>query len=287
MKRRLFCILMAALLLLSLAACGASAPSEEMSMDQNLESPASREEGLTTDSSSGTGELDDSRKLVVTVNLDAETEDMDALLTWLGDRIALLKGYVESQNIQNGSIRSGYRYRYADMTIRIPAGKVDGFLKEVEGQTNIVSNSLSREDVTLNYVDTESRLTALRVEEERLLDMMEKTGTMADLLKIESRLTEVRYEIEKVTSRLRKYDDLVDYATIYLSITEVQEYTPVEVEEPTVWERIGTGFMKSIKGLWNFFVELFVFIIVASPYLVVIGGIVVLVLFIVKKKRGR
>ena len=287
MKRRLFCILMAALILLSLAGCGASAPSEEMSMDQNLESPASREEGLTTDSSSGTGELQDDRKLIVTVNLNAETEDMDALLTWLGDRIASLKGYVESQDIQNGSIRSGYRYRYADMTIRIPAGKVDGFLKEVEGQTNIVSNSLSREDVTLNYVDTESRLAALRIEEERLLDMMEKTGTMADLLKIEARLTEVRYEIEKVTSRLRKYDDLVDYATIHLSITEVQEYTPVVEEEPTVWERIGTGFMKSIKGVWNFFVELFVFIIVASPYLVLIGGIVVLVLFIVKKKRGR
>ena len=284
MKRRnLLCLLLAALLLLTLTACGASAPSEEM--DMNMEAPASREEALTTDSANSTGQLQDDRKLIVTVNLDAETEDMDALLDWLGDRISGLNGYVENQSIQNGSIRNGYRYRYADMTIRIPAGKVDGFLQEIEGQTNIVSNSLSREDVTLNYVDTESRLAALRIEEERLLDMMGKTGTMADLLKIEARLTEVRYEIEKVTSRLRKYDDLVDYATIHLSISEVQEYTPVE--EPTVWERIGTGFMRSVKGLGNFFVELFVFIIVASPYLVVLGGITAVVLVIIKKKKRR
>lgn len=287
MKRRLFCILMAALLLLSLAACGAAAPSEEMDMNQGIEAPEAREEGLTTDSSGSTSELSDSRKLIVTVNLDAETEDMDALLDWLGERIASLQGYVEDQNIQNGSIRSGYRYRYADMTIRIPAGKVDGFLKEVEGQTNIVSNSLSREDVTLSYVDTESRLTALRTEEARLLELMEKAATMKDLLTIEEKLTDVRYEIEKVASRLRTYDDLVDYATIHLSITEVQEYTPVVEEEPTVWERIGTGFMKSVKSLWNFVVELFVFLAVASPYLVVFGGIAAVVLLIIKKKRGR
>lgn len=283
-RRKLLSILLTLLILLSLAACGASSEaSADMEAEYNLESPA--EEGLTTDSASSTGELDDSRKLIVTVNLDAETEDMDALLTWLGDRIASLKGYVESQNIQNGSIRGNYRYRSAEMTIRIPAEKVDGFLEEIEGQTNIVSNSLSREDVTLNYVDTESRLSALRIEEERLLEMMAKADTMADLLKIEERLTEVRYEIEKVTSRLRKYDDLVDYATIHLDISEVQEYTPVVEEEPTVWERIGSGFMKSVKSLWNFVVELFVFLIVASPYLLVLGGIAVVVILIIKRKR--
>ncbi len=280
-RRKLLSILLILLMLLSLTACGGAA-SEEAPMEQNQ---AIREDGLTTDNSSSTGQLQDDRKLIVTVNLDAETEDMDALLSWLGNRISGLNGYVESQNIHNGSIRGNYRYRSADMTIRIPAGKVDGFLQEIEGQTNIVSNSLSREDVTLNYVDTESRLAALRIEEERLLAMMEKTTTMADLLKIESRLTEVRYEIEKVTSRLRKYDDLVDYATIHLSISEVQEYTPVE--EPTVWERIGTGFMRSVKGLWNFIVELFVFIIVASPYLLVFGGIAAVVILIIKKKKRR
>lgn len=281
MKRRLLCTLMALLILLSLTACGAAAPSEEMYAD--MEMP--QENGLTTDSSGSTSELTDSRKLIVTVNLDAETEDMDALLDWLDDRVASLKGYVEDQSIQNGSIRSGYRYRYADMTIRIPAERVNEFVEEVDDQTNIVSNSLSREDVTLNYVDTESRLTALRTEEARLLELLEKAANMEDLLKIEERLTDVRYEIENAASRLRTYDNLVDYATIHLSITEVQEYTPVVEEEPTVWERIGSGFMKSVKGLWNFVVELFVFLIVASPYLVVIGGIVVLVIFLVKKKK--
>ena len=58
----------------------------------------------------------------------------------------------------------------------------------------------------------------------------------------------------------------------------MKEYTVVEEEEPTVWQRISTGFVKSLKGVGKIITELFVFFVVASPYLAIPAVIVVIVL---------
>ena len=77
----------------------------------------------------------------------------------------------------------------------------------------------------------------------------------------------------------------MDYATIYLSIDEVQEYTPVE--EPTVWERISGGFVSSVKGVGNGLLDLLVWVLAKSPYLVILGGVTVGVVVLIKKHKAR
>ena len=249
----------------------------------DMESAKSEDGGLTGDTDSTV--LPEGRKWIITVNMSAETEDLDALMEALNGKISGLGGYVEDQDSYNGSMYSSRRYRSASLTVRIPAQRVDEFTEEMSGIANVVSTSLSREDITLSYVATESRVKALQTEEARLLELMEQAETMADLLEIESRLTDVRYELENRASQLRLYDNQVDYATIYLSIDEVQEYTPVE--EPTVWERISGGFVSSIKGVGNGLLDLLVWVLAKSPYLVILGGVTVGVVVLIKKRKAR
>lgn len=249
----------------------------------DMESAKSEDGGLTGDTDSAA--LPEGRKWIITVNMSAETEDLDALMEALNGKISGLGGYVEDQDSYNGSMYSSRRYRSASLTIRVPAERVDEFTAEMSGIANVVSTSLSREDITLRYVSTESRVAALQTEEARLLELMEQAETMADLLEIESRLTDVRYELENRASQLRLYDNQVDYATIYLSIDEVQEYTPVE--EPTVWERISGGFVSSIKGVGNGLLDLLVWVLAKSPYLVILGGVTAGVVVLVKKRKAR
>ena len=243
----------------------------------DMESAKSEDGGLTGDTDSTV--LPEGRKWIITVNMSAETEDLDALMEALNGKISGLGGYVEDQDSYNGSMYSSRRYRSASLTVRIPAERVDEFTEEMSGIANVVSTNLSREDITLSYVATESRVKALQTEEARLLELMEQAETMADLLEIESRLTENR------ASQLRLYDNQVDYATIYLSIDEVQEYTPVE--EPTVWERISGGFVSSIKGVGNGLLDLLVWVLAKSPYLVILGGVTVGVVVLIKKRKAR
>ena len=266
------------LLLLGLTACGAAtggsykteaaapmamnaaAPMEEMAMDAALS------EGAAEPSSTA---LPQNRKWIITVYMDAETEDLDTAITGIDAHITGMGGYVEDQRVYNGSTYASHRYRNANLTVRIPAEKVDEFTEKVAGIANVVSKEKNLEDITLSYTATESRMKALQTEEARLLELLADAETMSDLLEIEARLTDVRYELESVTSQLRLYNNQVDFATIHLSLSEVQEYTPVE--EPTFFERIRSTFSDALEGLGDGIVNITVFLVGNSPYLLVYG----------------
>lgn len=101
--------------------------------------------------------IEENRKLIRTVTMEAETSDLDAILSDLDAQLARLGGYVQNKSVQNGR---GNSYRYATLTLRIPADKVDQFVGHVEDATNILSSSEKAEDVTLKYSATESRIKA-------------------------------------------------------------------------------------------------------------------------------
>lgn len=298
--RKLTALFLALLMVLSLTACGASSKAES-AVGYNYaadmapqEAPMAMEEVVyeTTGSNSlssesgSTAAVPAERKWIITMDISAETEDLDGLLEALNQEIAALGGYVEGQNIHNGSAYATRRYRSASLTVRIPAADVDKFADNVAGIANVVRSNKNLEDITLTYVSTESRVKALQVEEARLLELLAQADTMSDLLEIESRLTDVRYELENYTSRLRVYDNQVDFATIYLDLEEVQEYTPVA--ERTVWQRITEGFADSLDGLWEDMTDIFVWVIVSLPYLVVWAVVIVAVMILVRKlRKGR
>ena len=300
--RKLTALLLAALMVLGLTACGGSAQKAESAVGYNYAADMAPQEPMAdaememgyyeektnslTSESGTTAEIPAQRKWIITMDISAETEDLDGLLEALNREIASLGGYVEGQNIHNGSAYATRRYRSASLTVRIPAADVDKFADNVAGIANVVRSNKNLEDITLTYVSTESRVKALQVEETRLLELLAQAETMSDLLEIEGRLTDVRYELENYTSRLRVYDNQVDYATIYLDLEEVQEYTPVA--ERTVWQRITEGFAGSLDGLWEDLTDIFVWVIVSLPYLVVWAVVITVVVLLTRKlRKGR
>ena len=227
--------------------------------------------------------IEENRKLIRTVTIQAETADLDAILADLDAQLAALGGYVQNKSVQNGHDRDS---RYATLTLRIPADKLDSFVGHVENNTNILSSNEKAEDVTLKYSATESRIKALETQEARLLELLAEAKDLNDLLTLENKLATVRQELETVKSQLKLYDSLIDYGTVNLTITEVKEYTVVVEAEPTAWERIRTGFVSSLKGVWNILTELFIFLVVALPYLA-IPAVVLVVVLVVRRKRPR
>lgn len=272
------------LLLLCLTACGGNSGATAEAEDYYVEAPGQMENGLTQESGSGSASiLPENRKLIKTVRMEAETEELDLLLSQLDEKIAALGGYVETREVYNGSSYSQRRYRNADLSIRIPADQVDNFVEHVSGVSNIVSSNESVEDVTLEYVDTESRVKALETEQERLLSLLEQAQSLEEILQIEARLSEVRYELESYASQLRTLENQVSYATIHLYISEVQEYTPVE--EETVWDRITGGFVDSLQNIGEGATELLIWVLAKSPYLLIWGVLAGAVIVIIRRKR--
>ena len=271
--KKILSILLCAALVLTLTACGGSAKNTS-AMGVMREEAAAEAPAMMADNAASlkgaqpqSAALPEGRKWIITIDMTVETDDLDMLTADLDQKIKSLGGYVEDQSVHNGSNYASRRYRSANLTVRIPEEKADQFTSDISGLANVVSQNLRREDITLNYVATSSRVTALETEEARLLELLAQAETMEDLLTIEARLTDVRYELENYTSQLRLYDNQIDYATIYLYIEEVQEYTPVE--EPGFFERIRNTFSDALEGLGDGIVNITVFLVGNSPYILV------------------
>lgn len=274
------------LVALLLTGCGAkSVASDSVSYDTN-EMIAETGAAMAPEMLDTKTTVEEGRKWIVTMDMSVETQDLDAALSQLRDQIGGFEGYVENQNIHNGSSYSGRRYRSANLTIRIPVAKTEEFTAQVGDICHVVSQNKQQEDVTLTYVATESRLNALKTEETRLLELLAQAEDMSDLLQIEARLTDVRYELESVTSQLRVLENQVDYATIHLFIEEVRDYTDTK-EDKTVWQRISGGFVDSLRGIATGALELAIWTLANLPYLVLFGGIGFAIVVIVKKFRKR
>ncbi|MCH5274905.1 MAG: DUF4349 domain-containing protein [Lachnospiraceae bacterium] len=249
-----------------------------------------------SNTASGTQNVREGRKLIRTVRLEVETLEFDELLAYVQNKTAELGGYIESMNVYNGNgyttyYGNGYRQdRNASLTLRIPKDNLDGFLTEVDDRGNVISRSEQEVDVTLDYVDLDSHKQVLLAEQERLLSMMEKAETIDDLITLESRLSDIRYQIESMESRLRTYDNQIEYSTVYLYLNEVVELTPIVVEEKSAWERMGDGFMESLKNIGIGLREFGIGFVINIPYLllmlIIVGFIIWLILFIVKKSNS-
>ena len=295
-RKALSIVLTVLLLAAILTGCGAKASNDRAPMEDyyfNSESAAGAFDGagekVEADMSSSSGAALADRKLIKTVELTAETEDLDALLTAITGRVSELGGYIENQRVYNGSAYASYRSRSASLTIRIPADRLDGFVDHMAENTNIVSRYAYIDDVTLTYVATESRVKALQAEESRLLELMDKAENLTDLLQVEARLTDVRYELESVTNQMNVLKNQVSYGTIHLNVDEVVEYTPVA--EETFWQRISGGFVDSLEEIGDGIVEVTVFVLANLPYFVLIGiGVVVIIVLAkrsIRKKKAK
>lgn len=295
LKKITVSLITAAVLLGSLSACSktGTGSSEQMSRAASYDTGSMLFESATPVALGANAAADsaiplpENRKWVITMSLSAETEDLDKAMAQLNEEIQAASGYVESQSI-SGSTASG-QSRSAYLTIRVPAEALDSFIAQVSGMANVVSTTRQVEDITLRYTDTEGRLNALKVEEARLLELMEQAETMSDLLDIEARLTEVRYQLENYTSTLRLYDNQVDYATVSLSLREVERYTPAENQN--FWEKVAGGLRDSVANLGKSIVSFLSWLIIDLPYLVSIALLVwlaaALTRRIIRKRKAR
>jgi len=224
------------------------------------------------------------RKLIKTVSMDVETQEFEMLMSTVEEQVKALGGYIENMNTYNGNSYYGYRgSRNADLTIRIPKEKLDGFLENVSGISNVIRRSDNVEDITLTYVDLESHRNALRTEQDRLLELLERAETIEDIITIEQRISNLRYQLESMESQLRTFDNQVNYSTVYLNINEVEIFTPVEKE--TVWQRITGGFADSLKNIGEGFTEFGIWFVIKLPYMVIWAVIIVVFLFLFKFVR--
>lgn len=294
MKKFLTAIL-ALVIVISFAGCNSASDSAFYAFDQNnsyfdvSESESVSEEQLANgsyyDSAAAEGEIISEnssvggRKLIVNVSLYIETLEFDNFVSLLQQKVAETGGYIESSDISGNSYNYSHN-RSASFTCRIPSAKLDGFLTMVDGIGNVTSSYKQQKDVTLSYVDTEARITALQTEYDRLIELLAEAENIDTIISLEERLSEVRYQLESYKSQLRTYDNLIDYSTVEINTVEVKRVS--SPEEKTVWARIQSEFGDNLYSVWVGLQDFFVWFVADIPYFVVFAVVIIIVVLIIR-----
>ena len=303
-RHTLTALLAALVLAVSMTACGSNSYSggsranykESARIDAPYETPSEEEAGVANVDTGG-GSFSDlanqasvpenlNLKLIWRADIRMETLQFDQSISSITEKVSNLGGFVENSYTSGGSdLQGNYMEKYATLTLRVPADKLNDFLSDLGDYGTITRQNLSSENISLEYADTEARKRALETEYDRLLELMAKAESIDTVIALEARMSEVRLQLDALSSQLRSYDNLVDYSTVEIDIQEVRKISPTNAV--TVTERIKNGFSNSLYSVGVFLEDLVIFLIVNIPIFVVIALFAALVIFIVKRVRRR
>ena len=290
MKRKVEAFLIAVMLVMMTAGCGNSSKmavedratvssGAELDGEYNWDTDETADTGVTSENGVE-AQVENGRKLIRTVSLSLETKEFDSVLTNLSTKTTELGGYIETSSV-NGNSYSHHSTRYASYVIRIPADKLNEFVEVVSELGNVTQKNESVEDVTLRYIDVESHKKALETEQERLLELLSKAENMEEILTIESKLSDIRYEIENYESQLKTMDNQIDYSTVSVYVDEVERVT--DTGEKGFFEEIKERFGNSLYVVARGIRGLVIGILGSLPILIVCGGVIAVVVIVVRK----
>ena len=111
-------------------------------------------------------------------------------------------------------------------TLRIPSTQFSAALAQLRALGRVTEDSQNAEDVTATVVDLDVRLANGRVTEKRLSQvLLNRTGSVTDVLEVEREVARVRTEIEQLEAQRTQLDRRIEYGTVTLEIVEEQPAT--------------------------------------------------------------
>lgn len=220
------------------------------------------------------------QKWTVTVNISGEALNFPAAVQYVQTGVTEADGYLELEEINGDGTYANSRSAY--LVARVPVDKYESFLAGIGDVLNVTHKSVDRDNVTLQYSDLVAHIDAVRVEQERLVDLLAKAETVGDLIQIEERLTSVRYELENYETSLRNLSNKIDYATIYVRITEVVRYSQAPAN---FFERAGEGIVENFGDTIEWILEAVLYLFTHIPAISLGIGFLFVIRFVIKRVK--
>ena len=293
--KKLLAILACLLILCSFAACAAgskAAPGNELYVNQ-----AAAEDGISYGSIKGDGMSEEvsqvtsadgaiEEKIVKTVNLTVETKEYEQYISAIRSDVAASDGYVETSSLNDSY--SGRNSRYASFVFRIPADKLDEFLQKAGEKGKITFQKEDQLNVTLEYVDIQSRIKAYTTERDTLLELLKKADDLKDVISVQERLSDVNYQIENYTSQLRVLENRVSYSTVSLDLYEVERVTEDETSlSGEIKNALAENWSNLKQGIRDFIVWFVGGLPIIIPVAVLIAVAIIVLCKVIKKRRAK
>lgn len=209
------------------------------------------------------------RKLIKSGDLRFRTRSIPETYSYLLRITDSLGGYVsdEQMNSHTGSTEQS-------LTLRVPAKNLDALVNAISGFAGELDyRNINVQDVTMEYIDVESRIKTKKELELRYLELLKQATKVDEVLNIERELGTLRAEIESMEGRLNYLKNQVSLSTLRVS------YYTLSGEGPGYTSKI----LRSLHGGWELLQGLGLVIAYAWPLWVVL----LLILVYIKRKKAQ
>jgi len=250
------------------------APAEEIASEVNADQTATMTSATTVP--------DAPPQLVkradLTITVDSVSDSIEAITaiaqTHRGDILSL-------ENTTPPHNQAAHR---AYLELRVPQAELDAAIADLSALGEVKHQRITAEDVSSQLVDFEARLRNLRKSEELILDIMERSGNMTDVLEVTRELNTVRSSIEQIDAQLQSLQNQVRYSTITLTL---QNQPAIASGRPPAGTQISRTWKQATVSVGEFttdVVQLLIWLLVYSPYWLAMGGAVFLLYTVLKRR---
>lgn len=223
------------------------------------------------------------QKIIKTGSLTLKVDSVDQSSAEVTNIATRYEGFVQTSNIYESPTGA----KSGTVIIRVPGDKFETALQEIKTlATLVVSENVSGQDVTEEFVDLQARLNNKYEEEQQYIKILDRANTVEDILMVTERLSWVRAEIERLEGRIKYLENLTDMATITVFLTEeerieipIEKWRPYEVVRQALRALIG-----SLQGIANLLIWLLIF---AIGLILPISLVILLIIYIVKKIKKK
>ena len=160
----------------------------------------------------------------------------------------------------------------ASMQMRIPQNLLEPTLDELAKLGTVENRTITADDVGDQLVDYQARLTNLRKTESNLLKIMDRAGSVRDVLSVSNELSQVRQSIEQISAQLKSLQNQVAYSTITLKLEAAVSSTS---PQPALGSRVQETWNNSTHSFGEFNIGLLrlgIWLIVYSPFLLLLAA---------------
>ncbi|MFT4258600.1 DUF4349 domain-containing protein [Microbacterium sp.] len=230
---------------------------------------------------------DAGREIISTANATVEVEDVADAVAEISALAEAHGGYAESTDVGKSTSVYGTEDSlpadsgYGWISIRIPSAELPAVIDELADTGDILSSSISRQDVTSTSIDLKARVEALTASVQRLTELMSQSGSVSELIEAEVALTDRQAELQSYQQQLDALEDQVAMSTLQVQLTSP---AAVPTADPA-------GFGDGLAAGWNGLVVSLNALVIALgfiiPWAAVAAVILLLVRWIRRTRRNR
>jgi Domain of unknown function (DUF4349) len=260
------------------AGCGAGSTAATSTTTSNGGAPitAPSNANKQTSASPGATQL----YLIKSLNITMEVKDTQRVASDLQAWMSTTDPLATADNINYEQV--GDNLYNVSMTFSVQAAlypRIENYLNSYPALHNgrLISTTKSTQDVTGDYVDTQSRLKNLHGEQDRLLTLLSHASALGDILAIDQRLTDVEGQIEQIDAHLNQLNGQVSFYTIAINLQPSQV---VLSPPPAPWSpaRIWQDAVGAAGAFTQVLATIVIWLAVFSVYVIPLALIVWLVL---------